>query len=65
MGQGKYDMEVCEGENLAFSFFKPTLPWHVLTFRTVAISAGVIDNSDGAAVIAAIDMAAQMRGTTV
>jgi len=37
----------------------------VLTFGTVAISAGVIDNAHGAAVIAAINMAAQMSGAAV
>ena len=65
MWQGKDDMEVFEWENLVFSFFKPPFARHVLTFGTVAISAGVIDNADGAAVIAPLDMAAQMNGATV
>jgi Zn-dependent M28 family amino/carboxypeptidase len=37
----------------------------MLAFGTVAISAGVIDNAHGTAVIAAINMAAQLSGATV
>jgi hypothetical protein len=60
MGQGKYDMEVGDGQQLRFSRFKPTFSGDLLAFGTVAVSAGMIQDTLSAAVVAAIEVAAKV-----
>jgi hypothetical protein len=65
MGQCEDDMKVLERQNLILSFLQPPFAWHVLAFGAMAISAGMIGNAHSAAVVAAIDVAAQTSGATV
>jgi len=65
MGQGKDQVKVFGRQNLASSFFKPAFPRHVLARGAMPIAAGMIQNPQGAAVAAPIDMAAKIRGAAV
>ena len=65
MRQGEDDVEVAGGQDLVFSAFKPAFTRHVLAFGTMAISARMIANAHGAAVGAAINMAAEISGAAV
>jgi hypothetical protein len=58
-------MKVANRQNLVFSFFKPSFAWHMLTFGTVSITAGMIGNSQRITVVAAFDVATQMSGAAV
>ena len=63
VGQSEDHMEVADREDLGFSLFKPSFSGHMLAFRAVAISAGVIGDAQGAAGIAALHPATQVRAS--
>ena len=64
MGHSKYDVEVRNREQFLFPRREPALAGLCLTFRTMAIAAGVIrDAAVIAAAGASIDVAAQRRRT--
>jgi len=65
MWQGKYDMEVGNGEEFAFSRLKPLLSGYLLAFGAVSIPAGMIDDALSAAMIAAMELAAKFGGAAL
>jgi len=65
MGQGKYDMEVGNGEEFGFSCLKPSLSGYLLTFGAVSITAGIIDATLSAAMIAAMETTAKFGRAAV
>jgi hypothetical protein len=56
MRQGKYDMEVSDGEELRFLFFDPSLSGYLLAFGAVSIAAGMIHDTLCSAVVAPINV---------
>ncbi len=65
MRHGKDDVEVAGRQNLVFSFRKPAFTRHMLAFGAMAIAAGMINNAHHAAMVAPIDMTAQISGAAV
>jgi len=61
--QGKDDVEVFCGQQLFFSRLKPSFPRYMLTLWAVSVSATMIGDALGATMAAAVDMAAEIRGT--
>jgi hypothetical protein len=59
MGKGKYDVEVRGGEEFGFAPFKPSLTGYLLALGTVAVAAGMIQDTFGAAVAATLNVAAK------
>lgn len=64
MGQRKDTMVIMDWQQLGFSRVKPFFPGHALTLGTVAISAGVIGNPLGAAMVTFFYMAAEFGCST-
>ena len=60
VGQGKDEVEVLCGQKLRLSRLKPAFPWYVLTGGAVSVTAAMIGDTLGAAVSAALDVAAEM-----
>ena len=56
MGQGKYDMEIGDGEELGFLFFDPSLSGYLLALGAVSIAAGMIHDTLCSAVVAPINV---------
>jgi hypothetical protein len=65
MRQSKDDVEVTGGQDLVFSFFKPSFPWHMLAFGAVPITAGMIRNAYRATCVAALNMTTKVSGAAV
>ena len=65
MWQGKYDMEVSNGQQFGFSRFKPALPGYLLTLGAVTVTAGMIHDALSATMVAALDVAAKFGGAAV
>ena len=59
MGQRKDTMVIMDWQQLGFSGIKPFLPGHALALGTVAISARVVRNPLGAAMVTFFYMAAK------
>jgi hypothetical protein len=58
--QGKDDMEVGRGQDLCFSFCKPSFPGHVLTLGAVAVATRIVLDALNAAVGASLQMATKI-----
>jgi hypothetical protein len=58
-------MEVGHGQEFGFSLFKPVLPGYLLAFGAVSVPTGMIHDTLSAALIAALQVASQLRGSAV
>ena len=65
MGESENDVEVGGGEEFELTFFKPSFSGDVLTLGAVSIAAGMVEDTLGAAVGAALDVASQDGGAAV
>jgi hypothetical protein len=65
MRESENDVEVGGGEEFGLAFFKPSLSGDVLALGAVSIAAGMIEDTLGAAVSAALDVASQGGGAAV
>jgi hypothetical protein len=57
VGQRKDDVKVADRKQLLFAGLDPSFSGYLLTFRTMPVAAGMVDNAFGAALRAALDMA--------
>jgi hypothetical protein len=65
MGQGKYDMEVGNGEEFGFSCLKPSFSGYLLAFGAVSIPAGMIHDTLSTAVVAPMKVSAKFGRAAV
>jgi hypothetical protein len=65
MWQGEYHMEVGHRQEFGFSLFKPVLPGNLLAFGAVSVPTGMIHDTLSTAVVAALHVASQLRGSAV
>ncbi len=64
-GQGEDDVEVSDRQEVGLSLGQPVARRRALAPRTVPVAAGVVGDPQMAAVVAALDMAAECGGATM